>query len=140
MHRSRPLSVLVVDDNKDGAETLAVLLEAYGYRVRTALDGDAALSLARAVPPDAVILDLGLPGMDGFTLAEALCAMLDRRPLLIVVSGFTDLRAECLALGMDYYLFKPVDPTHLNDLLSSHAAKLAKLDRPEPTLIQASAS
>ena len=68
VHRPARLGgrVLVVDDNRDAADTLALVLEAFGYEVRTAYDSVAALAALRAFAPDAAILDIGLPGMDGY--------------------------------------------------------------------------
>jgi CheY-like chemotaxis protein len=119
------LSVLVVEDNTDGAETLAVLLGIYGYSVRATYDGQAALREARESTPDVVLLDIGLPGMDGCTVAEQLIRTLPRRPLLVAVTGYTNLREQCRAAGIDHYFVKPVEPAVLHALLGAHAAKLA---------------
>src|SRR5439155_24286758 len=65
-----PRRVLVVDDNKDSAESIALLLQMRGHEVRTALDGRSALEMARLYRPDAVLLDIGLPNMDGYEVAK----------------------------------------------------------------------
>ena len=126
MERARSLSVLIVEDNKDGAETLAILLETYGHDVKTALHGDAALDVAREFPPDAVILDIGLPGMDGFEVADKLFSLLSPRPLVIVVTGYARMRAKCLASGIDHCLVKPAHPSAINEILVRHAESLAR--------------
>ena len=89
------LSVLIVEDNPDGAESLAVLLDMFGYEVRIAFDGESALRLARKSPPDAVILDIGLPGLDGCAVAGELRAIKNPRPLLIAASGYPNIQAKC---------------------------------------------
>jgi DNA-binding response OmpR family regulator len=124
MENVRSLSVLIVEDNHDGAESLAELLRIYGHEVHTANDGEMAEGLARAFPPDAVILDLELPGMDGLAVAGCLNALLGRKPLLIVITGHTKMRAECLAAGIDHYFLKPVVPAVLDDLLRSYSKTL----------------
>ena len=120
-----PLSVLIVEDNHDGAETLAALLDIYGHTIRVAHAGAEALRLAGESAPDAVILDIGLPGMDGFDLARALIEMLPSRPLLVAVSGYTNMRERCWAAGIDHYYIKPVEPSVLGALLRAHAVTLA---------------
>jgi len=117
------LSVLVVEDNPDAAETLAILLDMQGYAVSVAYSGEAALQLAVESSPDAVILDLGLPGMDGIELARHLRATLVRQPLLIALSGYTDRERECYAAGIDLYLLKPADPDAFNAILQSPAIR-----------------
>jgi CheY-like chemotaxis protein len=105
------LSVLVVDDDRDTADSLTTLLYLTGYHVRTAYSGIEAQRLAAEDWPDAVILDLVMPGVDGFELA----ARLDpgprgRRPFLVAVTGLDgkDERRRAAAAGIDLYLVKPV--------------------------------
>jgi CheY-like chemotaxis protein len=124
MTPSRLLLVLIVENNRDGAETLAVLLTHYGHSVRIAYEGQEALRLATVSPPDAVILDIGLPGNDGCALAGKLYEALERRPLLIAISGYTNMASECRSAGIDHYLIKPVEPKHLAHLLQLHAIQL----------------
>ena len=106
--------VLVVDDNVDAAETLATLLEVRGYRVRTAYDGRRALEVAAELAPEVAIVDLGMPVMDGYQVAEAL-AQVAPRPLLIAVTGYGQDhdRARSKAAGFDHHLVKPVAPDEL---------------------------
>ena len=111
-------SVLVVDDNADGAEMMALLLESLGCSVRTALDGESAIKSAEQDPPDAVLLDIGLPGMDGYEVAAALRSKgyLGR---LIALTGFgrSEDRQNALAAGFDHHLVKPGDVNVLRELL-----------------------
>src|SRR6185436_20118953 len=79
--------ILVVDDNVDSAETLAEMLKLWGHEVQTAHDGPAALEAARAQPPDAVLLDLSLPVMDGYETARRLRKE-GLGKLLVAVTGF----------------------------------------------------
>lgn len=109
--------VLVVDDNVDTAHSLAWLLEAHGYQTRTAFDGPSALDAARDFRPHVALLDLGLPRLDGYQVAE----QMRRDPrlrdaLLVAVSGYgrEDDLLRSRAAGFDLHLVKPVD---INDLL-----------------------
>src|SRR5262249_58987332 len=79
-----PRRLLVVDDNVDAAESLAVLLRLAGHEVRVASDGPAALAAAQADPPEMVVLDLGVPGMDGFEVARRLRALAGTTGTLLV--------------------------------------------------------
>src|SRR6476660_3409872 len=108
------LRLLVVDDNRDAADSLAMLLGLWGHQARVAYDGPAALRAAEAEPPDAVLLDLALPGRSGYHLAE------DLRPAaLIAVTGYADegLREQARAAGFDHFFVKPVDLEALRGLL-----------------------
>jgi signal transduction histidine kinase len=108
--------VLVVDDNADAAESLAMLLDDVGYEVRSAEDGDAALATLDGFAPDLAILDIGLPGMDGYELARRLKAD-PRVPGLRLVAltgyGREPDRARALASEFDEHLVKPVEAERL---------------------------
>ncbi|MDB5856341.1 MAG: putative histidine kinase, hybrid [Ramlibacter sp.] len=115
-----PGRVLVVDDNLDAAETLATLLEMLGLQVRQAHDGTSVLAAALAFKPDVVLLDIGLPGMDGYEVAKALRAepRLGRVTLIALTGwGAEDDRRRALAAGFDHHLTKPVDLAVLEDML-----------------------
>jgi CheY-like chemotaxis protein len=106
------LRLLVVDDNPDAADTLSLLLHYWGHQPTVAYDAPAAVRSAVAEPPDAVFLDLGLPGCDGFDIAGRLRQTegLGRVPL-VALTGYADPHhrnraAEC---GFDLFLVKPVD-------------------------------
>jgi CheY-like chemotaxis protein len=112
----------VVDDNVDGADSLAVLLRLSGHAVRVCHDGPAALALADEFVPDLVLLDIGLPGMDGYEVARRLRARpgLDR-VLLVALTGYgqeEDVRRSRQA-GFDHHLVKPADPTTLAALFAA---------------------
>jgi PAS domain S-box-containing protein len=120
---ARGQRVLVVDDNRDGAEMISDLLEDAGYDVRLAGDPSQALSLADGFRPQIAILDIGLPVMDGYALARELRQRLsDAPPLLIALTGYgqeQDRRRSAEA-GFMLHLVKPVDPhklTHVVDAL-----------------------
>jgi CheY-like chemotaxis protein len=112
--------VLVVDDYPDTAETMAMLLRLWGHEVYIAHDGPGALALALKHRPDVVLLDLGLPGMDGFEVARRLRQEAAFRDAFVAsVSGFTqevDSRRAREA-GCDCHLFKPLEPEQLRQLL-----------------------
>jgi PAS domain S-box-containing protein len=116
------LRVLVVDDNLDSAETMVALLRAWGHDVRAATEGPEALSAAAAFAPNVVLLDIGLPGMSGYEVAERLR---DSESVLIAVTGYGQredaLRAR--QAGFSQHLVKPVDPHRLRQLLSDISAE-----------------
>jgi PAS domain S-box-containing protein len=113
------LHVLVVDDNRDAAETLAQLVTMFGHDAEVAFDGQSALDKAIQHPPDVVLCDLGLPGMDGYAVARRLRAAGAGRTRLIALSGYAQpedvVRAE--EAGFDGHLAKPADPSRIEDLL-----------------------
>jgi CheY-like chemotaxis protein len=117
------LRVLVVDDNVDSAEMLSLLLDTEGYVVNCCFDGPSALA---EMPSgyDAVILDIGLPGMDGFTVAREVRKIYPAgKPILIALTGYgqpSDF-ARSREAGFDYHLIKPVEPAALCRLLDSIA-------------------
>jgi signal transduction histidine kinase/DNA-binding response OmpR family regulator len=115
--------VVLADDNRDAAESLAELLRMDGHEVRTAHDGRAALSLAGEFRPEAVILDIGLPQLDGYEVARRLAAGRGPRPLLIAVTGFGEERdrARSREAGFDAHLTKPADPVAIRELLQGRA-------------------
>jgi len=119
---SRPERILVVDDNVDAAESLSRLLRMQAHEVRVAYDGLAALAAARDMNPDVVLLDIGLPEMDGLEVARSLRARDDGpRPLLVAMTGFgqAEDRARTAAAGFDHHLTKPVDPKVLRSLMQT---------------------
>jgi CheY-like chemotaxis protein len=106
------LTVLVVDDNVDAAVTMQALCEVYEQRALVAYEGEEALRIARATPPDVVLLDIGLPGMSGYEVARRLRNLPGLRDvLLIAVTGYgsEDDRRRSIAAGFDLHLAKPVD-------------------------------
>src|SRR5262249_51484240 len=112
---TRPSSkrILVVDDNEDAVLTLKDALEALGYVVEVAYDGPSALRVAEAFNPSIALLDLGLPVMDGYELAQRLCER-RRRPedlRLVAVTGYgqEDDCRRSIAAGFEHHLVKPID-------------------------------
>jgi PAS domain S-box-containing protein len=106
------LSVLVVDDNFDAAETLCELLRLLGHRATAAYDGPSALSVAAQLAPDVVLLDIGLPGMSGLEVATKLRHLAETRSAyLVAVTGYgqTNDRDRSLEAGFDAHLVKPID-------------------------------
>jgi DNA-binding response OmpR family regulator len=112
------LSVLVVDDLMDAAVRLAVVLGYHGFHARAVCTSADALRACAESPPDAVVLDLRMPGLDGWELARRLGARevpRGMRPLLIGVSGCGSeaARRKSVEAGIDLHLLKPVDPAVL---------------------------
>jgi CheY-like chemotaxis protein len=105
------LRILLVDDNEDASLSMAELLQLYGYEVRTAADGRQALDLAAEFEPELVLSDIGLPGMDGYQLAQALRqAAGPRKMALAAVTGYGQSgdRARAAEAGFDHFLVKPL--------------------------------
>ena len=119
MHPARNRSVLVVDDNRDAADSLALLVEAFGHSAEVAYDGPSAIEKARRHPPDVVLCDLGLPGMTGFDVARAIHS--ERKEIrIIAVTGYTrpEDMAQATAAGFVGYVVKPPEPDAIRALLS----------------------
>jgi len=124
--------VLVVDDNVDSAESLAVLLRLYGHDVRLAHDGEAALKEARSFRPDVMFLDIDLPKMDGYEVAQRLRLEPTMGGLtLVAMTGYgqEEERRRTREAGFHSHLVKPVDFDMLQELLSSLPAKRTRNGR-----------
>jgi DNA-binding response OmpR family regulator len=118
--RIRPAaSVLIVDDNRDQADSLAALCRVLGHEVQVAYDGESALQSARRSHPGIVFLVITLPGMDGYDVASRLRAELGSTVRLVAVSGRgrDEDRERALGAGFDHFLLKPLDPAFLESLL-----------------------
>jgi CheY-like chemotaxis protein len=115
------LRVLVVEDDAAGALSLARFVRGLGHEVEVVPDGQAAVETAQARPPDVVLLDIGLPGLDGWEVARRLQGHpAGKRPLLVALTGYgreADRRRSDEA-GIDLHLTKPVDPDQLRWLLT----------------------
>jgi CheY-like chemotaxis protein len=111
--------VLIVDDNADAATSLAALLELAGHRTRTAFNWRDALDLATSFDPQAVLLDIGIPEMDGYQLARQIRQSPGSPQTLIALTGYgqQDDRRRAMEAGFDAYLVKPADITALGKLL-----------------------
>ncbi|WP_314445051.1 ATP-binding response regulator, partial [Massilia timonae] len=117
-----PLRVMVVDDNVDAAVTLSMLLESGGHRVAVEHDALRALDRARQLRPQACLLDIGLPGIDGLELARRLRALPETaEAMLVAVTGYGQARDrdQILAAGFDHHLVKPIDTGRLYALLGA---------------------
>lgn len=122
----RQVRILVVDDNQDDAELLTLLLRLNGYEVQAANDGVAALEIAGVFDPDVVLLDIGLPRLDGYAVARQLRHMSPRRRCLIAVTGYgaEDDRMRARAAGFDCHIVKPLEPARLNELIAQSVSSL----------------
>jgi PAS domain S-box-containing protein len=119
--RQPSLRILTVDDNVDLADTLAMVLGLWGHTVRTAYDGLAALEVAASFHPDVVLVDLGLPKMDGLEVARRLREATTGAPLLLSMSGFGPelARRRGNEVGFHDHLVKPLDMESLRSLLDA---------------------
>ena len=120
-----PRRVLVVDDNVDAANSIAKILSMLGHTVQCAYDGPTALSVAHDFGPEVIVLDIGLPGMDGYEVARRLRATGKfRKTPLIALTGYGqhDDRAQAEGAGFDRHLTKPVNPDVLHEVLVSSGA------------------
>lgn len=114
------LRILVVEDDADTAHTMATVLRLCGPDVVVAGDGPTALQRAEDDPPDVVMLDIGIPKMDGWRVAKELRQRRTKtRPLIVAVTGYGDeaARLRSYETGIDLHLVKPVDPAEVVDVL-----------------------
>jgi CheY-like chemotaxis protein len=121
-----PLRVLVAEDYADAADSLALLLRLWGHEVHVCRTGPEALEAALANPPDAALIDLMLPGMDGCQLAGRFHEHPElQRVVLIAVTGLGDPehRLRCQEAGFAVYLLKPLDPNGLQAILAALAKR-----------------
>jgi len=119
---NRPLRVLVADDDADTVKTLTVLLELEGHTVRAVHSGANVLPAIPTFRPDAIILDISIPGLSGYAVAQAVRHSFTdmRRPLMIAISGMWKQAGDRLVaqqVGFDHYLVKPCDPREVVQLL-----------------------
>jgi PAS domain S-box-containing protein len=118
------IRILVVEDNADAAEGLMMLIEAFGHEVRVATDGLAALDLAAEYVPDLMLVDIGLPGIDGYEVARRIrsAAELSKVPMIALTGyGKDEDRERTRAAGFVHHLVKPVDPTDLKAAVQDYA-------------------
>ena len=116
----KPRRILVVDDNADSAKTTALLLKLEGHEVQTTFDGPTAIKAAQTFKPEIVLLDIGLPGMNGYEVAQHLReAPATKNALLIALSGYgqPEDRRRSQEAGFDHHLVKPADMNQLNALI-----------------------
>ena len=118
------LRILVVDDNADSASTMALLLSLYGYEVEVANDGVDAIGYLDRFEPDVALLDIGMPKMNGYALAEHIRARKKgKQPMLIAVTGWgqEDDLQRAKAAGFDHHFVKPVEPSELFEVVPKRA-------------------
>jgi signal transduction histidine kinase/ActR/RegA family two-component response regulator len=118
----RPLRVLVADDSMETAQSLAGMLDGWGHEVRVTYDGPRAIEEARARTPDVVLLDIGMPGMDGYQVARRLREVVqDEKMVLVAVTGYSqeEDRLSARQAGFNFHMVKPVDPDDLKALLAA---------------------
>ncbi|RZL87560.1 MAG: response regulator, partial [Variovorax sp.] len=110
----------VVDDNQDAAETLSIMLEGLGYSPSAVFDGDAALRAIKTTRPDVVLLDIGLPGLSGWEVAQKVRSEVADPPPLIAVTGYGQPsdRARSVELGFHEYFTKPIQLEQLSASLA----------------------
>jgi CheY-like chemotaxis protein len=136
LERAEKMRILVVDDVRDTADTAVVILNHLGYQAIAAYDGEQALKIAALLPPHVVLLDIGMPKIDGYQLAFELRKLpgMDNA-LLICVSGY-GTRADkdrAYEAGCAYHFIKPVDWEELGDLLATARIDLDhSLSKPAP--------
>jgi CheY-like chemotaxis protein len=117
---SAPRRILVVDDNVDGAETIAMLLTLFGHTVKTVHSGPDALEAAHSFQPGVMFLDIGLPGMSGYEVAQQLRSDPSMNGLILVALtgwGSEEDRQQAHSVGFDHHLTKPVGMEKLQSLL-----------------------
>ena len=128
--------ILVVDDNRDAADTLATLVRMWGYDVQVAYNGPDALQVARDYRPDCILSDIGLPGIDGYRLAALIRAEESlQKTALIAISAYADVEKAKHA-GFDHYLIKPADLFLLERLVKEVHTMGKRLERIEETVQQ----
>src|SRR5688572_32722649 len=113
-------TVLLIEDNDDAREAVAALLELEGCVVETAAEGVSGIELVRTNRPDVALVDIGLPGIDGYEVARRIRALGPPQPFLVALTGYgrPEDRQRATEAGFDAHLVKPVDPTDLAALLS----------------------
>jgi len=119
--RAESRRVLVVEDDPDSAQSLAMLLQIWGHHVEIALDGRQALDAARSFGPEIVLLDIGIPGLDGYEVAERLRSEHGSGLKLVALTGYgrEDDRQRSRDAGFDRHMTKPLEPPCLRDMLAS---------------------
>lgn len=120
----QPLRVLIADDDRDMVATLAAIVESEGHIVHGAYSGTDVLATVRIFRPDVIVLDIAVPGISGYAVAQAIRhSFLEiRRPLLIAISGQWTASPDRLIaqqVGFDHYLVKPCDPRRLMALIAA---------------------
>jgi PAS domain S-box-containing protein len=126
--RCPPADVLLIEDNDDARQSLRALLEHEGHRVAETADGTSGLNRDETMRPDIVLIDIGLPGLDGYEVARRIRARRGTNPILVAITGYgqIDDQRRSLAAGFDAHLTKPVSPDQLTGLLGTLAHSRAR--------------
>jgi len=122
----RSMRVLLIEDNADAAETMTILLELLGHRVRSAADGLTGLAFALSEVPDVMLVDIGLPGIDGYEVARRVRREAGLKDVVFVALtgyGREEDKQNAIAAGFEYHLVKPVNPGMLNGLVAKLATE-----------------
>ena len=123
---ANPCRVLIVDDHVDNVESLSMFVRLLGHEVDTASDGLEALEVARRFRPDLVLLDIGLPKLDGYEVAERLRAGdAGADMVLVAITGWAqeEEKVRAAKAGFDHHLTKPVDPARIESIIGSVCAR-----------------
>jgi PAS domain S-box-containing protein len=119
------LRIVIADDNRDAAESLAMLLQMDGHQVSVAHDGAAALNIVHAIRPQVAVLDIGMPGLNGYEVAQRIRSTLESESIVLVaLTGWGQAQdlERAKAAGFDYHLVKPADPSQLRSLIMKISA------------------
>jgi len=130
---AEPLRILVVDDNRDSASSLGLLLQIMGNTVRVAYNGAEALEVADGFRPNAILLDIGLPKVNGYEVARTIRSRpWGEQVVLVAVTGWgnDDARRSSTEAGFDHHLVKPFDPAAVMQVLRREVANRAPALRP----------
>ena len=114
-----PHRVLIVEDDLDTCLAACTMLATWGYQARYAFDGQNALNMASEYEPHVLLLDLGLPGLDGIEVARQIRAVLPNA-IVIAITGRSDMadRGRAKEAGIDYFIVKPAEPERLRHLIA----------------------
>jgi two-component system, OmpR family, response regulator len=126
-----PIRILCVDDNRDAAESLALILQVVGLQAEAAFDGPSALNALERFRPHACVSDINMPGMDGYELARRVRRWAGHRPLLLVAMTARTTEEDqrkSVEAGFDLHLNKPADPMQLVETMVSFGNRLASTE------------
>lgn len=135
LHRKvSDLRVLVIDDNRDGANVMAMLVESFGGTARTAYDGESGLAKLREFRPSVVLLDIGMPGMDGYEVCRRIRAQLGGAVGVVALTGWGHEKDKQAAVeaGFDAHLTKPADPARLAEVVGALGGRFRQKQKGGP--------
>ncbi|MFL5244071.1 MAG: response regulator [Gemmataceae bacterium] len=137
---ARPLCVAIVDDNRDCADTLAMLIRNWGHEPHVAYGGAKAIDMVFAFSPEVILLDIGMPELDGLQVARRVRRIpRSGRTVLIATTGYVDAEhcRLCQDAGFNYFFAKPYDPLLLKELLHSILPRWKRRGKANPVLKEA---